>query len=39
MKFREGSLLSYSVVVLLYLLLYLSFSSIIGLGINLDGVL
>jgi hypothetical protein len=38
-NFREGSLLLYLVVVLLYLLLYLSFFGIIGLGIDLNGVL
>jgi hypothetical protein len=38
-NFREGSLLSYSVVVLPRLLLRLSSSSIIGLGIDLDRIL
>jgi hypothetical protein len=39
MNFREGSLLSYLVVALLYLLLRSSSSSIMGLGVDLDGVL
>jgi hypothetical protein len=38
-NFREGFLLSYSVVALPRLLLRLSSSNIIGLGIDLDGVL
>jgi hypothetical protein len=38
-NFREGSLLLYSVVVLPRLLLCLSSPSIIGLGVDLDGVL
>jgi hypothetical protein len=39
MNFKEGSLLLYSVIILLRLLLCLSSSSIIGLGIDLNGVL
>jgi hypothetical protein len=38
-NFREGSLLLYSVVVLPRLSLYLSSLGIIGLGIDLDGIL
>jgi hypothetical protein len=38
-NFRERSLLLYSVVILLRLLLCLLFSSIISLGINLNRVL
>jgi hypothetical protein len=38
-NFREGFLLSYSVVALPRLLLRLLFSGIIGLGVDLDGVL
>jgi hypothetical protein len=39
MNFREGSLLSYLIIVLPRLLLRLLSSSIIGLGIDLNGVL
>jgi hypothetical protein len=39
MNFREGSLLLYSVVALPRLLLCLSSPGIMGLGIDLDGVL
>jgi hypothetical protein len=38
-NFREGSLSLYLVIALSRSLLCLSFSSIIGLGIDLDGVL
>jgi hypothetical protein len=39
MNFREGSPSSYSVIALPRLLLCLSFPGIIGLGVDLDGVL